>query len=224
MVRSASVNDVSSRSQPTPTPSTWDNQAQPRPISGESEARPLRADSNVSNRSNNRESRDGRNGYNSTSSRNGHNRNNSEMTGTASSAGYPETTQSGPGRRHDYDVQAMETNLTSPRASVTRNPIPPPTVTVRSEFPTMNRARVLQTLTCLVTVEVPDNKWRPDPDDLREATPQPGQRAEDNYVAPPSPAQSAAKFYPYESPELLDEITENLRVRVENWHGLDFAR
>jgi hypothetical protein len=152
-----------------------------------------------------------------------HRRNDSEAG--ASSVGYPETSTSGPPRRHDYDVQSMETSVTSPRASVTRNPIPAPTVSVRSEFPTLNRSRQQQTLTCLVTIEVPDNKWRPDPDDLRSATPAvPGPRPEDTYARPPSPAQSAPKFYPYEAPEVLEEITENLRVRVENWHGLDFNR
>lgn len=146
------------------------------------------------------------------------------MTGVASSGGYPETTQSGPPRRHDYDLQAMETSLASPKA-VARNPIPAPTVTVRSEFPTINRSRQQQTLTCLVTVEVPDNKWRPDPDDIQSAPPMPHQRIEDSFPArPPSPAQSAPRFYPYESAEVLEEMTENLRNRVDNWHGLDFSR
>jgi len=98
-------------------------------------------------------------------------------------------------------------------------------VSVRSEFPTLNRSRQQQTLTCLITIEVPDNKWRPDPDDLRSAPPPvPTTRKEDTYARPPSPAQSAPRFYPYESPEVLDEITESLRSRVENWHGLDFNR
>lgn len=146
------------------------------------------------------------------------------MTGNASSGGYPETTQSGPPRRHDYDLQAMETTLASPKG-VARNPIPAPTVTVRSEFPTISRSRQQQTLTCLVSVEVPDNKWRPDPDDLQSAPPMPQQRIEDSFPArPPSPARSAPRFYPYESPEVLDEMTENLRSRVDNWHGLDFSR
>ncbi|CAI4217595.1 unnamed protein product [Parascedosporium putredinis] len=126
----------------------------------------------------------------------GHVRSDSEATGVASSGGYPETTQSGPTRRHDYDLQAMETTPGSPR-SVARNPIPAPTVTVRSEFPTMTKSRQQQTLTCLITVEVPDNKWRPDPEDL---------------ALTPS------------AREVLDEMTENLRNRVDNWHGLDFSR
>lgn len=163
--------------------------------------------------------------------RNGHNRDNSDATamtgGVASSGGYPETMQSGPRRQHEYDLQAMEASLASPKA-VARNPIPAPTVTVRSEFPTINRSRQQQTLTCLITVEVSDNKWRPDPDDLQSAPPAPHQRSEEQFAPrPPSPArsaQSAPRFYPYESPEVLEEMTENLRSRVDNWHGLDFSR
>ncbi|KAK3937636.1 protein STE5 [Diplogelasinospora grovesii] len=158
-----------------------------------------------------------------------HARSDSEATGVASSGGYPETTQSGPPRRHDYDVQAMETSLASPRGHMTRNPIPAPTVTVRSEFPTISRSRQQQTLTCLVTVEVPDIKWRPDPEDLQNGPPMmPPQsvRADEGAFAmrPSSPARSAPRFYPYESPEVLAEMTENLRNRVDNWHGLDFSR
>jgi hypothetical protein len=156
-------------------------------------------------------------------SRNGHSRNNSEATGAPSSAGYPETAISGPPRRHDYDVQSMESSLMSPKGGATRNPVPAPFVSVRSEFPTLNRSRQQQTLTCLVTIEVPDNKWEPNPDDLRSTPPVPSQ-PEDSYARPPSPAQSAPRFYPYESPEVLEEITEILRQRVENWHGLDFTR
>lgn len=158
-----------------------------------------------------------------------HNRSDSEQTGVASSGGYPETTQSGPPRRHDYDVQAMETSLASPRA-VTRNPIPAPTVTVKSEFPTLTRSRQQQTLTCLVTIEVPDTKWRPDPEDLHSGPPAaalpavPPARQEQAYARPPSPARSAPRFYPYESEQVLQEMTENLRGRVDNWHGLDFSR
>jgi hypothetical protein len=75
-----------------------------------------------------------------------------------------------------------------------------------------------------VTVEVPDTNWRPDPDDLR-TPPIPTIREEEpRHVRPPSPVKSVPRFVPYESPEVLEEITENLRNRVENWHGLDFSR
>jgi hypothetical protein len=155
----------------------------------------------------------------------GHARSDSEATGVASSGGYPETMQSGPARRHDYDLQAMETTPGSPRP-VARNPIPAPIVTVRSEFPTINKSRQQQSLTCLITVEVPDNKWRPDPEDLATtpAMPPLSARMEDGFARPPSPARSTPRFYPYEAPEILEEMTENLRGRVDNWHGLDFSR
>ncbi|KAJ5054469.1 uncharacterized protein L3040_000743 [Drepanopeziza brunnea f. sp. 'multigermtubi'] len=241
IVRSVSANDQSIRSQQTPTPTAWDSQTL-RPESRESglrqqvrtprdssrESKDTR-DSHARDSSNNRDSRDSRERAAriiSPSSRASHTRNGSEATGTGtvSSVGYSETSMSGPPRRHEYDVQSMETSLMSPRASVSRNPIPPPSVSVRSEFPTLNRSRQQQTLTCLVTIEVPENKWKPDPDDLRTAPPLPKIRPEDTYARPPSPAQSAPRFYPYESPEVLEEITENLRSRVDNWHGLDFSR
>lgn len=151
-----------------------------------------------------------------------HKRMDSEATGHNSN-GYQETVLSGPRRAHDYDLQQMETSLPSPRHSQSKNPVPPPVVSVRSEFPTINRAKIQQTLTCLVTIEVPDNKWRPDPEDLRPP-PVPAIPEDDVYERPPSPAKSIPRFYPYESPEVLAEMTENLRGRVENWHGLDFSR
>ncbi|KAK8110775.1 uncharacterized protein PG998_007232 [Apiospora kogelbergensis] len=201
MVRSASTSDSRSQHTPTPTGGPWDDP--PVPSS--------RGPQSSGGQSVTRGSR--------------HARSDSEATGAASSTGYAETAQSGPSRRHDYDLQAMETTPGSPR-TMTRNPIPPPTVTVRSEFPTINKSRQQQTLTCLVTVEVPDNKWRPDPEDLGSVVPMPPPRAEDSFPQrPPSPARSnKPRFYPYEPPEVLEEMTENLRNRVDNWHGLDFNR
>ena len=132
------------------------------------------------------------------------------------------------GRRHDYDVQSMETAISSPRASITKNPIPAPTVTVRSEYPTLTRSRQQQSLTCLVTIEVPEGKWRPDPADLRGAPVLPSAQQDSNTFSdrtnrPKSPAP-APNDWQFESSETLEEITEDLRVRVDNWHGLDFQR
>ncbi|KAF4996536.1 hypothetical protein FDECE_12388 [Fusarium decemcellulare] len=233
IVRSAG-SDSRSNMTPTPTATPWDNQT-PRPPSVESgQRRHMQQQQQQQQqhaggrdsvtRGSLRDSRDAPLSDRYGPSR--HARSDSEATGVASSGGYPETTQSGPPRRHDYDVQAMETTPTSPRP-ITRNPIPAPIVTVRSEFPTLNRSRQQQTLTCLVTVEVPDNKWRPDPEDLGAPAPQPApptNRAEESYGRPPSPARSAPRFYPYESSEVLEEMTDSLRNRVDNWHGLDFSR
>lgn len=178
--------------------------------------------SNVNPSRESRESRERTDRYGPSRS---HTRSDSEAT--APSVGYPETSASGPHRRYDYDVQSMENGVTSPRSSALRNPIPTPLVSVRSEFPTITRSKQQQTLTCLITVEVPDQKWMADPEDLRTGNASLGTatvRSDDHYQRPPSPARSAPRFLPYESAEVLDEITENLRVRVENWHGLDFGR
>ena len=230
MVRAVSLNETRSQGTPTPTAQHWNDQE--RPPSRGSSARPGGVGTNghrgpAQGGGSQRDSRESREAPPSDHRYNGprHTRSDSEATGVASSGGYPETMQSGPPRRHDYDVQAMETSLSSPR-SVTRNPIPAPTVSLRSEFPTINRSRQQQTLTCLVTIEVPDNQWRPDPADLQNAPPPsaPAPRPEEPPLRPPSPARSAPRFYPYESPEVLAGMTESLRSRVDNWHGLDFSR
>ena len=158
-----------------------------------------------------------------------HVRNESANTGGVHSSGeYGDThnNNNNTGRRHDYDVQSMETALSSPRASITKNPIPAPTVTVRSEYPTLTRSRQQQSLTCLVTIEVPEGKWRPDPADLRGAPVLPSMQQDSATFSnrPASPAKSQQADWALESPEVLEEITEDLRVRVDNWHGLDFSR
>ena len=158
-----------------------------------------------------------------------HNRNESANTGGVhSSSEYGENhhNHNNSGRRHDYDVQSMETALSSPRASISKNPIPAPTVTVRSEYPTLTRSRQQQSLTCLVTIEVPEGKWRPDPADLRGAPILPPMQQDSATFSnqPTSPAKSQPADSAFESPEVLEEITEDLRVRVDNWHGLDFSR
>ncbi|KAF2235771.1 von Willebrand and RING finger domain-containing protein [Viridothelium virens] len=155
-----------------------------------------------------------------------HARNDSGATGMASSAGEREYTeaQHALSRRHDYDVSSMETNLSSPRSHAARNPIPPPNVTVRTEFPTLTRSRQQQSVTCLVTVEVMEGKWRPSPDDIRAAPPMPAPRP-DEFQSPQSPQAGRQRLQSiYESQEALDDITEELHSRVENWHGLDFSR
>ena len=124
----------------------------------------------------------------------------------------------------------METALSSPRASMTKNPIPAPAVTVRSEYPTLSRSRQQQSLTCLVTIEVPEGKWSPDPADLRGAPVLPPIQQESSYIPPTARPGSPASIrpqptdWPFESSEHLAEVTEDLRVRVDNWHGLDFQR
>lgn len=138
-----------------------------------------------------------------------------------SSAEYTEGQHVSSGRRHDYDVQAMESDL-SPRPAVAKNPIPAPIVTVRSEFPTMSRSRQQQSLTCLITVEVPEVDWRPDVEDLRH-TPS-GQSQTDESYTERFMGEQDERSIQGEPAENMDEIAEELRSRVDNWHGLEFGR
>lgn len=150
-----------------------------------------------------------------------HLRSDSGATGIASSNDYAATHD---GRRHDYDVQSMESSLSSPRSHL-KSPIPAPTVTVRSEFPTLSKSRQQQSLTCLVTVEVVEGNWRPDLGDMRAAPPLPSMAsAAGSYRREKSPARSRQSNTPSVTAEALDQITEDLHARVDNWHGLDFSR
>ena len=238
MVRSVAHNDsVSHRSsQNTPTP--WDYQAgrdrpqQVRPEEQEPEQRDTRGVSNRDSRGSQRE-RIERLGFGQQQQQqqqppqqqpqqqHQHARNGS---GTASSADFNEA-QNGTGRRHDYDVHAMETDLNSPRSSAIKNPIPAPVVTVRSEFPTLNRSRQQQSLTCLVTIEVPEGKWHPSTNDLQHAPPAQSLAHDEAYSSVKYPVRPArAHQIPEEVLEALEETTEELKARVDNWHGLEFER
>lgn len=142
-----------------------------------------------------------------------------------SSGDYNDAQLASNGRRHDYDLQAMESDL-SPRPGSTKNPIPAPTVTIRSEFPTLNRSRQQQSLTCLITVEVPEG-WRADADDIRQSTMEQPMPLDEPYAAVRRPSAQEVRHLPplpFEPQENLDEIAENLRTRVDNWHGLEFQR
>lgn len=156
-----------------------------------------------------------------------HTRNASGDTGVASSNDYAETHHTG-GRRHDYDVQSMEASVKSPR-HMSRNPIPAPIVTVRSEFPTLSKSRHQQSLTCLVTVEVVEGKWNPNPEDIRSPPPMPSTIPEETFEPPPH----RTALRPEEPRRIVDSVHEDLALdgvrdelfrRVDNWHGLDFER
>lgn len=141
-----------------------------------------------------------------------------------SAADYPEPpTHSTNGRRHDYDVQAMESDL-SPRSQPTKNPIPAPTVSIRSEFPTMNRSRQQQSLACLITVEVPEGNWSPDAEDLRQSSGGTAVPQDEPYGIMRFPTVRTSHSSHFEPQENLDEVAEDLRNRVDNWHGLEFNR
>lgn len=220
IVRSASISDAATTRSSLATPTPWDNR---------NHHSHQQQDQNFSRR----ESRDTSSQKerierltstsNSTRRQTSHTRQDSGNTGVASSGEYTDGQQQSTGRRHDYDVQAMESDL-SPRTGTIKNPIPAPIVTVRSEFPTLNRSRQQQPLTCLVTVEVPDGHWRPDMDDLRFTPLNAQLPPEDVYTPVRSPSVAPTRSVNAESREKLDEIAEDLRMRVDNWHGLEFSR
>ena len=221
MAHNDSVSHRSSQNTPTP----WDYQSgrerpqQLRPEEQEADQRDNRVISHRDSRGSQRE-RIERLGFGQQQQQQ-HARHGS---GTTSSADYTET-QGGTGRRHDYDVHAMETDLSSPRTSAIKNPIPSPVVTVRSEFPTLNRSRQQQSLTCLVTIEVPEEKWHPNPHDLQHAPPAQSLPQDDAFSSAKSPVRPArVPHISDEDLEALEETTEDLKARVDNWHGLEFER
>lgn len=235
IVRSASVSDAATTRSTLTTPTPWDNrnhnqqahQESLRSYQMQQQQQQQQQDHNFSRRdsrdTSSQRERIERLTTNSSRRQTSHSRQDSGNTGVASSGEYTDGQQQSTGRRHDYDVQAMESDL-SPRSGAIKNPIPAPIVTVRSEFPTLNRSRQQQPLTCVVTVEVPDGHWRPDMDDLRFTPLNAQLPPEDVYSPIRSPTVNSSRSTPAESRENLDEIAEDLRLRVENWHGLEFQR
>lgn len=163
----------------------------------------------------------------------GHWRNNSASTGEFTDP----TIVPQPVRRHDYDVQSMESEL-GPR-NLMASPIPPPVVTVKSEFPTITRSKTQQSLTCLVTVEIPDRKSQVIyPDETIPSIPtlpatyghsyhpsSPTNRSQYSFERDGAMTRQRDRDVEKESEmEALAAITDDLRMRVENWHGLDFGR
>jgi hypothetical protein len=227
MVRSAQSEPsvAASHRSAAATPTPWDQQtvASEHQQQGNSRSRGGSDASTRFNPSRHRDSSQSRDRLSENGAQRQHMRTESGATGHASS--HHDYSQDG--RRHDYDLQSMETSLSSPRGTV-KSPIPAPTVTVRSEFPTLSRSRQQQSLTCLITVEVTEGKWQPNPDDIRGAIPPvpASASAANSFANAKSPASSHNQKYesPYESNEVLDEITEDLHSRVDNWHGLDFSR
>ncbi|KIW02081.1 hypothetical protein, variant [Verruconis gallopava] len=147
-----------------------------------------------------------------------HSRNHSGTTGMVSLTEYADA-QPQP-RRHDYDVQSMETSLGSPQANAAKSSIPTPSVTVKSEFPTITRSRQQQALTCLVTVEVPAGQYRPRISDMRPLPARAPVAANDFGPIRPIPVKPPSRY----SDQRMDELTAELQAKVENWHGLDFSR
>lgn len=152
-------------------------------------------------------------------------------------------------RRPEWDAHSLDSEGLSSRHHRSKNPIPNPSVLIRSELPTITRSRQQQSLTCLVTVEMPEGKWQPDMGDLHSMRPRLSQTLDRNHRHGPSNASNRSNRSqrsnrppqrqpslsrsqpqqnpfpePIESAEELERVTEDLHSRVDNWHGLDFSR
>ncbi|KAL2863774.1 uncharacterized protein BJX67DRAFT_374264 [Aspergillus lucknowensis] len=216
IVRSVTSDAATQRSGLT-TPTPWDSVTS-RPSPSDAGSRPYNRDSrDLYNRRDSKDTGSQRERIErlTSVSRQPHSRNGSAA---GSSSDYHD------GRRHDYDLQAMESDLSPRTAPVTKNPVPAPTVTIRSEFPTLNRSRQQQSLTCLITIEVPEGSWRPDTDDLHSSSTTNSHPKDEPYPSSRFPHTPDAKPTPFEPQENLDEIAEELRTKVDNWHGLEFQR
>lgn len=132
------------------------------------------------------------------------------------------------------------------------NPINPPNLTLRSEFPTITRSRQLQLFTTLITVEVPTSGWTLDQRDLLRIASVPENDESQSPVSPnrgrslsvsthhstasdlshalSAPSKPLPSTYPkippmsIESQNNLDTIETELKSRDMNWHNLDFQR
>lgn len=124
-------------------------------------------------------------------------------------------------RRQDHSSPAIENTHIYP--DTFRN-IPAPKVAIRSEFPTLTRSSQQQSLTCLVTVEVPSSRIRSRlSDHIRPLSTQ-QLPATDMYQDREVPMPLRPKRAPKETQEILEAIADELKYRVDNWHGLDFEK
>jgi hypothetical protein len=226
MVRAVASKDVTSPRSSQNTPMPWDANKQPQADDSFS-ARGLT--DRDSRHNSHRDSRDSQRlrierlgiGHGQLNGQS-HSRNDS---GNASSTDYANE-HAGHPRKHDYDLHAMETSVQAMQVKESKSTIPAPMVTVRSEYPTLNRSRQQQTVTCLVTIEVPEGKWQGQIDETPHTPPVPPLPSDSGIGIGSMHRKHDTQLPPvaYESPDELEEVTEELRIRVDNWHGLEFQR
>lgn len=150
-----------------------------------------------------------------------HSRNNSENEALQKLAEHPASS-----RQHTFDQ-----NPDGPAASKEPNKPQnatcwPPVVTVRSEFPTIIRSSHQQTLTCLVTVEVPESRHRHFTESPKISAP--AAKPFHDIVAPTESftfhSSDGEILRNPNSSESRDRLVSDLKEKVEDWHGLDVTR
>lgn len=103
-----------------------------------------------------------------------------------------------------------------------KNPIPPPTIHIKSEYPNLTRSEEARVLICVVTVEVPSGRWKPNKDELGLLRKIPETRSMQSTQSE-SYAESSDEDSAEDSEDLQREASD-LRDKVDNWHGLPFAK
>lgn len=128
-------------------------------------------------------------------------------------------------RRHAVE-SSIDTTVptTTTRFSLPRNPIASPVLNLRSEYPTLTRSKQPQSLTCLITVEVPDTNIRPNFSEQQTSKNAASAVPEPVHISrPPTPPKDIEEDE-LDSSEEMDGIALDLQSRVDNWHGLDFSK
>lgn len=159
-----------------------------------------------------------------TASRLSHNRNTSGETGMTSRNGISDMQDS---TSHRRELDRSDTSVQDPW-HMAKSSIPAPTITVRSEFPTINKSRQQQSLTCLVTVEVVEPRFQPIAEELQSPLSAASSARQDQsgpFTLNDSRRSDNRRLVDSVHEETaLEEAREQLMSRVDDWHGLDVAR
>jgi hypothetical protein len=117
--------------------------------------------------------------------------------------------------------ERLAIELPSGNQNLAKYPIPKPNIVMRSEFPSITKSRYQQSLTCMVTVEVPESGWSILPgSNLISPSSQPPQ---DHLSVEPCslPDLPETTAVIQDSAEDLEAARDELFARVDDWHGLD---
>lgn len=117
---------------------------------------------------------------------------------------------------------ATSTTTTPYRQAPIRNPIPAPTVHIKSEYPNLVRSDEARALICLVTVEVPTGRWMPSKDELGHLRRIPETRSMQSNHSDSNEESSDEEVD--DAAQDLEREASNLKNRVDNWHGLPFTK
>jgi len=103
-----------------------------------------------------------------------------------------------------------------------KNPIPAPSIHIKSEYPNLTRSEEARVLICMVTVEVPSGRWKPNGDELGLLRNIPDTRSmQSNRSELPDDSSDECSV---DNTEDLQREANDLSDKVDNWHGLPFTK